>query len=139
LTTRGAKILRYEMGTICVSMPVASEFWNNLTKSQKAFFVIGYTEGYVSGGNDMLGWMQIHHPQQTPTSKPRVPDSPLEITYSTLIDGIDQCYSDFRNRQLNVEYCFDWTVQGIRGMSDEERESYLVQVRRAISAMNGNQ
>jgi hypothetical protein len=63
-------------------------------------------------------------------------NDPQGISRSTLVDGVTQCYLDFRNAALAVQYCVDWTVQGVRGMSDADRENILIDIRRAISSQS---
>jgi hypothetical protein len=60
----------------------------------------------------------------------RLPDSAADITFETLADGVDKCYSDFRNRNLDVRYCVHWAVRGVRGDSNATRESYLADERK---------
>jgi hypothetical protein len=46
-------------------------------------------------------------------------------SFEVLIDGIDKCYSDFRNSKLDIQFCFDWTVRGVKGESDSDRDGFL--------------
>jgi hypothetical protein len=104
-------------------------FWNSLSLREKVAFMEGYANGYISGEGDMkrafdlTGGKSFNH-----TTADR--DTPAEITFRTLITGVDKCYNDPRNNRLDIELCVDWTVRGIKGESDDVRETYLAAMRR---------
>jgi hypothetical protein len=107
-------------------------WWKGLAISEKLFFVMGYAHGYSVGANDfrMLMIQKQIIPFDKIVSLDPVDYSPDGITFGTLVEGIDRCYSDSRNSSLDVEDCADWTVRGLKGDSDGERESMLADYRR---------
>jgi hypothetical protein len=113
-------------------------FWRSLPAAQRIYFVMGYAHGYMAGSSDMRSRV-VFLPSTSVKSAHEVgglslTDSPGEITFNTLVDGVNKCYEDFRNRRLDVETCLDWTVRGVNGESDESRESFLVGMRKAVSS-----
>jgi hypothetical protein len=81
-------------------------FWNSLSIREKVAFMEGYANGYVSGEGDMrraftlTGAKSFNH-----ITADR--DTPVEITFRTLIAGVDNCYNDSRNNLLDIELCVD--------------------------------
>jgi hypothetical protein len=110
-------------------------FWNGLTRQQKVYFVEGYANGFSSGQVDLLVALSN---QNVKTNREIMNDAgrnmPSAITFGALVNGVDKCYSDFRNSRLNVEFCLDWTVRGIKGDGDSDRENYLAKMRRFADA-----
>ncbi len=49
------------------------------------------------------------------------------------MQGMDECYKDFRNQKLTVDICFDWTILGVHGVSDAVREDYLEFMRKSAT------
>lgn len=108
-------------------------FWAGLTIAEKYAFVQGYAHGYVAGEGDMKSAFDIAGTKSFNHSIADH-DKPIEITFRTLVEGVDKCYSDFRNSRLNVEFCADWTVRGVKGESDADREAYLAAMRRGAGS-----
>lgn len=108
-------------------------FWSGLTLAEKYSFVQGYAHGYVAGEGDMESAFNVPVAQSFNHSIANR-DKPIEITFQILVEGVDKCYSDFRNSRLNVEFCVDWTVRGVKGESDADREQYLAAMRRSAAS-----
>jgi hypothetical protein len=116
------------------SLTTDGVFWKSLTRDQKLNFVIGYAIGFAGGASDTVAvYVNAGVDGKNVRFQEVKADNPAGITYGTLIDGMDKCYSDFENRRLDVGICMDWTVQGIRGWSEADRTSLLVQERKTAS------
>lgn len=108
-------------------------YWNGLTEHEKLYVVEGFVTGYDAGLGDAISALGAKHPNDdAPASLWR--DYPSKITYGTLIEGIDKCYSDFRNSKLDIQFCFDWTVRGVKGESDSDRDGFLRAARVVVEA-----
>jgi hypothetical protein len=119
-------------------------FWKSLSQTQKIGFVQGYSVGYTQGFFEgKVGALDIADPKKQGTNyesaliaTPKF--NPNGRAFNQLSDGIDQCFKDFRNVQLPVSVCMNWTIRGLNGESDAEREKFLEMARRSQS-QGGNQ
>jgi hypothetical protein len=107
-------------------------FWNDLPRVQKVWFIMGYTHGYDEGATDALDIAG----DKLPGNKATLKDvhsvfSADRMTFGTVVDGVDKCYSDFRNRRLDITYCIDWAILGVKGEDDQSREKLLVMGRKS--------
>lgn len=104
-------------------------FWNSLSPDEKTFFIAGYADGYVAGQAAMQIAFEVDGAKHYNHVAAEM-GKPVEITFGTLVQGVDKCYSDFRNSRLDVEVCVNWTVKGVKGETDDAREDFLVSMRR---------
>jgi hypothetical protein len=96
--------------------------------------MMGYTHGYAAGARDSLSVAMSKLQNGNDTLKDVRSDfAPDNITFGTLVEGVDACYGDFRNSRLDVDICADWTVMGIHGTDDEVRELFLQLYRKETS------
>ena len=58
-------------------------------------------------------------------------NDPHDLTFGTVVEGVDKCYDDFRNANLDVSLCIDWTVRGVKGDADAQREQHLASARKS--------
>ena len=90
------------------------ELWRQLTPDQKLALVMGYDFGYETG-----------FIEASPSKKSHSVVNPMSISFAQMKDGLDICYKDFRNRQVKIQFCVIWVLQGVRGMSDADREKSM--------------
>jgi hypothetical protein len=107
-----------------------STFWKGLTHKEKIFFVEGYALGFASGAIDM-GILREPHVATSRLRLNELKNDPHDLMFGTVVEGVDKCYEDFRNARLDVSLCIDWTVRGVRGDSDAERERHLARARKS--------
>jgi hypothetical protein len=55
-------------------------------------------------------------------------------SFGQISDGVDECYKDFRNRDVEVDMCIAWAVDGIQGDDDKSREAWIEGVRQDTAA-----
>jgi hypothetical protein len=113
------------------SLTVDGTFWQQMPDGAKVAFLIGYSRGYLSSSTDVGQPLIDHKLITTAILDLLVKDhNPNSLTYGTLEDGVDRCYSDFRNSKVGVDMCIDWVVMGVNGASDSVRADYLEVARR---------
>jgi hypothetical protein len=121
------------------SLEMNGSFWKNLSETQKIGFVQGYSMGYTQGFFEgKVSALDIVDPKKQAANyadaliaTPRL--NPNGRTFTQLADGIDQCFKDFRNVQLPISACMNWTIRGLNGETDSEREQFLVTARKSQS------
>lgn len=101
----------------------AGAWWKGLTDVQKLWFVQGSAHGYNAGTSGTS--LYLGHFRNGRNARGR----PIGITYGTLVGGVDKCYLDFRNNNLDVEVCLDWTVRSVHGASEPTGEQFLEKMR----------
>jgi hypothetical protein len=117
-------------------------FWHTLTKAEKGFFVAGYVvgnqlgfaQGRAAAVNDL---MDIHGVAGARAERALKTTNNLDagpFTFGQISDGVDECYKDFRNREVEVDMCIAWAVDGIQGDDDKSREAFLESVRESEAA-----
>jgi hypothetical protein len=114
-------------------------FWKSLSPTQKIGFVQGYSMGYTQGFFEgKVRALDIVDSKKQGTNyasaliaTPLV--DPNGKTFNQLADGVDQCFKDFRNIQLPISVCMNWTIRGVNGESDRERERFLETARKSQS------
>jgi hypothetical protein len=107
-------------------------FWKSMRPDQKTTYIMGFVNGYGSGElwvRAALQINQIKEPQSAVAAADKYDGT--GITFGTLVDGVDKCYSDFRNSRVDVSMCVVWTIDGIEGENDVSRESFLADVRKS--------
>jgi hypothetical protein len=113
-------------------------YWEQLTQKEKVAFVVGYVGGRDDGyklGKYQAVFTVIDVPGVRGAPSQKAIDlsdgsSGLPYTFGQLVEGIDACYKDFRNKMLEVSTCYKWTIDGIQGKDDKAREIYLESIRR---------
>jgi hypothetical protein len=120
-------------------------WWNGLSHLDKLGFIEGYVIGYSAGNGDLQRAIKVAHTVSlSDSANPSAnEDNPAGLTFGSLTNGVDNCYSDLRNTAVDVRFCLDWTVRGLKGESKEAREDYLIRIRRqsrkAIEANVGHE
>lgn len=117
-------------------------FWHTLTKDDKVFFVtgfvegnrIGFTQGKYMAVDALMDIPGVKGPRSeaakhTPNN---VDTSPYG--FGLILDGVDECYKDFRNRNVEVDMCIAWAVAGLQGDDDKSREAWMEAVRQDTAA-----
>ena len=125
------------------SLDMNGVFWKSLSETQKIGFVQGYSMGYTQGFFEgKVSALDVVDPKKQGSNyasaliaTPKF--NPNGRTFNQLADGIDQCFKDFRNVQLPISVCVNWTIRGVDGESDAERESFLEIARKSRSQANG--
>jgi hypothetical protein len=112
--------------------------WPHLTEKERLVVVQGYIDGRRTGFS--LGKAAALHAladvpgvkgvRTANAAKSEDPFSGDKYSLSQLTDGINECYKDFRNGRLPLDECYLWTVLGIQGDSDTDREKYLEDMRK---------
>jgi hypothetical protein len=106
-------------------------FWRGLTKTQKNTYIGGYFVGYLAGTNDTKDALEVRLPKSKDVIDETSPALTVRhATNGAVADGVDKCYSDFRNRQLHVSVCIAWAIMGIKGESNAYREGFLEVMRK---------
>ena len=122
-------------------------FWHTLTKAEKGYFVAGYVvgnqlgfaQGRTAAVNDL---MDVHGVAGARAERALKATNNLDaspFTFGQISDGVDECYKDFRNREVEVDMCIAWAVDGIQGDDDKSRESFLESVRESERARRQGQ
>jgi hypothetical protein len=121
------------------SLEMNGSFWKNLSETQKIGLVQGYSMGYTQGFFEgKVSALDIVDPKKQAANyadaliaTPKL--NPNGRTFTQLADGINQCFKDFRNVQLPISACMNWTIRGLNGESDSAREQFLVTARKSQS------
>jgi hypothetical protein len=112
--------------------------WPHLTEQERLVAVQGYVDGRRAGFSlgkfaalevfaDVPGAKGV---RTTNAKNKEDPFSGDKFPLVQLTEGIDECYKDFRNQRLPLDVCYLWTVRGIQGASDADREKYLEDLRK---------
>jgi hypothetical protein len=120
-------------------LAIDGTYWAKLTVNQKVPFMIGYVdgrdEGFEQGKLQALNLLiDVSGVKGEPSKRVLALtdySSGTPYLFGQLVDGVDTCYKDFRNQSLTVNDCYTWTVYGIRGESDKQREEFLEILRKA--------
>lgn len=102
--------------------------WKRLNKNEKLYMVVGYEEGFKTGIADQ-SMALLNNGVSASTIRSTPSPHRVRTTYGDLVDGVDACYSDFRNSQLDIGVCINWVKDGISGKSDKVRSDYLQEMR----------
>jgi hypothetical protein len=78
----------------------------------------------------LFGLCDTLQPSQLDKGQTDTESDPSALLFGQLTTGVDSCYSDFKNTKLTVDYCIDWTVAGVNGKSEAERNRILEDARR---------
>jgi hypothetical protein len=117
-------------------------FWHTLTKSEKGLFVAGFVEGngigFAQGKSAATNALIDIHGVKGARADAAIQVSnnldPSRYSFGLIADGVDDCYKDFRNRDVEVDMCIAWAVDGIQGDDDKSREAFLESVRQSVTA-----
>jgi hypothetical protein len=101
-------------------------FWKGLDESAKVRFLEGYSAGWYFGFNR---GQHVANPAEKSKGSASVVEDLSDITFGTLVEGVDKCYADFRNSNLLVSDCVAWAALGVHGVNDKDREGFLETVR----------
>jgi hypothetical protein len=109
------------------SVTVDGVFWNSLKPVEQLRFLMGFVNGYQNGEREIADQAEAHNLVGTAALARLRNDhyDPAPLTFGQLKQGLDKCYSDYRNLQLPMNDCVRWTVMGVKGDSDKERDDYL--------------
>ena len=116
------------------NMASDGSLWGQLSKNDKLLFVMGYSDAYLPGAGDALLDLARNGDAAAAAYNPAKLSHLPNATFGTLIQGVDQCYSDFRNSKLDISVCIDWTIDGINGKSDNERDELLIEKRKIAAS-----
>lgn len=123
------------------SLAIDGVYWHSLTTDEKVHFI----QGFIVGNNIGFGlgkYLGVNALIDIPGVKGARAEAAMHTantvdatpyTFGQLKDGIDECYKDFRNRDLDVDVCFSWAVSGIRGDDDQSRKNFLDLSRQAAA------
>jgi hypothetical protein len=112
--------------------------WPRLTEQERLIAVQGYIDGRRAGFSlgtaaalqalaDVPGVKGV---RTTNVAKKEDPFSGDKYPLAQLTEGINERYKDFRNKRVPLDMCYLWTVRGIQGVSDADREKFLEDVRK---------
>jgi hypothetical protein len=112
--------------------------WSRFTDRERLIAVQGYIDGRRAGFSlgkaaalqALADVPAVKGVRATTASKEEDPFSGDKDSLAQLKEGIDECYKDFRNQGLPLDMCYLWTVRGIQGASDADREKFLEDVRK---------
>jgi hypothetical protein len=106
-------------------------WWNALTPNEKVMFLQGYGSGYNEGQSELSAALRKEkYIVSAGVVKEARTDAPVEITFGTLMKGVDECYSDYRNSKVDVAACILWTVDGVNGVDENVRTYFLAEMRK---------
>jgi hypothetical protein len=100
-------------------------FWKSLSENERIVYLEGYTSGYGESALEAASLLKI---EKTGTANMRNTLRSMNydgVPFGQLVSGVDSCYEDFRNQQLDVGDCLSWAKMGIDGWSDDRRQTYL--------------
>jgi len=114
-------------------------FWKKCNKTTKEFFARGVLGGMTLGHDRVLGSMMFE------VGKPNFNEKCLEkvsnlhkslevelkkIGAEQIVDGIDEFYSDFRNRSIVIKWAFLVVMQQIDGKPEKDINEYIEYLRK---------
>jgi len=114
-------------------------FWRQQDRIMKEFFIAGVMGGINAGQDRVVGSamegvgdgkisMECFN---TISGMKKSQEAALKkIEVGQLIDGIDEFYSDFKNRSVKVGWSFIVVMQQIKGTPKEEIEKFIESIRR---------
>jgi hypothetical protein len=115
-------------------------FWREMSVNQKAVYVAGFLDGMEEAEghelDDVLALMKtlpksVKTGQQWDILEARATAlEPLSnIKIGQLEDGLNQFYSDYRNRMIHIGHALLLVAESIKGMSAEKVEEHSAQYR----------
>ena len=113
-------------------------FWKNSDQTTKEFFVSGVLEGVFTGQDRVMASTMEGVEKGTIGMKCFAAISSLKssleadmekIKVGQLVDGIDEFYSDFKNRSIKVKWAYLVVMQQIKGTSEEDTKKFIESVR----------
>ena len=112
--------------------------WPHLTQKERLVVVQGYLDGRRTGfflgkAAALQAIADVPGVKGVRTTNAKNKEDTFsgdKYPLAQLTEGINECYEDFRNQRLPLDVCYMWTVLGIQGDSDADREKYLEGVRK---------
>ncbi len=90
------------------------DFWIPRTQDTKLMYVIGFVDGRNDGINDLAEVLG------TTIDDPRVSKLGSKITTGQMVDGVDEFYKDWRNRQVLLRDAMQYVEDEARGKDDSK-------------------
>lgn len=110
-----------------VEPAVDGYFWRKMPKVQKLGYITGYGRGFIEGV--AAAWAAATGNTQWPFKL-----LAERISYEGLVEGVDQFYSDYANRQIYLSSALPIIICRIGGyISDEEAKDRIQEARRQAS------
>ena len=113
-------------------------FWRQQNRIMKEFFIAGVIGGISAGQDRVLGSamegvgdgkISMECFNTVSSLKKSLEAGLMKIEVGQLVDGIDEFYSDFKNRSVKVRWSFLVVMQQIKGTPKEEIEKFIESVR----------
>lgn len=126
------------------------KFWENISKPERAIYVLGVLEGINYGHWDV--WIDLAQEAKDHPPKGVSHDvmekwaidfggknfnnkkTPSSMTPNQVASGITQMYMDYRNQQIPIVSIVDVVIQSIKGSSKEEIENRLIEMRKDVAS-----
>lgn len=114
-------------------------WWRGLTLSEKQVYIVGFFDG-IPLGHKFSSWNLMHNPQKqnclqdTVGSFVNYVSKYLEnVTSGQLTDGLDDFYSDYRNRSIPIDNAVWLVANSISGKPQAELDKMIESFRRNVS------
>ena len=113
-------------------------FWKNSDQTTKEFFVSGVLGGIFAGQDRVMasamedvekGKIDMKCFAAISSLKSSLEADMKKIKVGQIVDGIDEFYSDFKNRSIKVKWAYLVVMQQIKGTSEEETKKFIESVR----------
>ena len=113
-------------------------FWRQSDRTTKAFFTYGVLGGIRLGQDRVVSTVMQDMTNQTISSKcfqavssnvESLASDLKKITTDRIIAGMDQFYSDSRNRSISVKWGFLVVMQQLKGTPKEDIDKFIEHVR----------
>ena len=126
-------------------------FWQKMSQSQRDLFVIGILEGINYGHWDvrlaLVKEAEDHPPKGVESklmeswatdfsAKDYLNNKATNVTAAQVVSGITKMYADYRNQQISIVSLVDVVAESIKGVSNEETEKRLLDMRKEVGKSN---
>jgi len=120
------------------------DWWNSLTKTQKAVFMDGFLDGIIYGYKLLDGALLLVHPKYDRDYARPVSDAEKlahrqldrdfgNRTWGQYVAGLDTIYADYRNTTITVSEAIIVVARSLDGTSDDEIAKLLERKRKEAS------
>ena len=113
-------------------------FWNKSDGTVKEFFISGILGGIIAGQDRVMasamegvenGQIDMKCFAAMSSLKNSLEADMEKIEVGQIVDGMDEFFSDFKNRSIKVKWAYLVVRQQIKGTSEEEIKNFIESVR----------
>jgi hypothetical protein len=114
------------------------DFWNKSDRTVKQFFISGILGGIIAGQDRVMasamegvenGQIDMKCFAAISSLKSLLEADMEKIEVGQIVDGMDEFFSDFKNKSIKVKWAYLVVRQQIKGTSEEEIKKFIESIR----------